>query len=92
MNQIESFANSGGSPEPLEIAAPGGPAVLCTPAFAGAFVGITVNYALDAAANWYAARHGGGHGHYATDDEVAGFGWAGDVSSDELLEALAARF
>ena len=88
MNQIESFANSGGSPEPLELASLGGPVVLCTPAFAGAFVGLTVNYALDKAVGWYAARHGGGN--FAA--ECDGFGWAAQVSSDEMLEVLVARF
>lgn len=88
MNQIESFANSGGSPEPLAMATPGGPVVLCTPAFAGAFVGITFNYALDKAVGWYAARHGGGH--FAT--ECEGLAWAGQASSDELVEVLVARF
>jgi hypothetical protein len=88
MNRIESFANSGGSPEPLRLASPGGPVVLCTPAFAGAFVGLTVNYALDKAVDWYAARHGGNH----FTAECAGFGWAGQVSSDELLDVLVARF
>jgi len=89
MNQIESFVNSGGSPEPLELASLGGPMVLCTPAFAGAFVGLTVNYAFDKAVDWYAARHGGGHFDAAAGE---GFGWAGQVSSDELLEVLVARF
>jgi hypothetical protein len=88
MNQIESFANSGGSPEPLELASLGGPVVLCTPAFAGAFVGLTTNYALDKAVDWYVAHHGGGH--FAA--ECEGFGWAGEVSSDELLGVLVARF
>ena len=89
MNQIESFANTGGSPEPLELASLGGPAVLCTPAFAGAFVGLTVNYAVDKAVDWYVAHHQGG-GHFAAGPE--GFGWAGQVSSDELLEVLVSRF
>jgi hypothetical protein len=89
MNRIESFANSGGSPEPLRLASPGGPVVLCTPAFAGAFVGLTVNYALDKAVDWY-ARHYGGGGHFAPVGDSPG--WAGDVSSDVLLESLVARF
>jgi hypothetical protein len=89
MNRIESFANSGGSPEPLRLASLGGPVVLCTPAFAGAFVGLTVNYAIDKAVDWYVARHGGQHFAAA---ECEGFGWAGDVSSDELLDVLVARF
>jgi hypothetical protein len=89
MNQIESFANSGGSPEPLEMSPLGGPVVLCTPAFAGAFVGITVNYAIDKALDYYARHHGG---HFTVECDADGFGWAGQVSSDELLDALVARF
>ncbi|WP_206794656.1 hypothetical protein [Amycolatopsis sp. MtRt-6] len=88
MTQIESFANSGGSPEPLEVLTPA-MAVVCTPAvFAGAFVGIGVNYAIDKAVDWYVARHGGGHFVPA----VGGPAGAGESSSDELLDLLAARF
>jgi hypothetical protein len=90
MTQIESFANSGGSLEPLEWQTPGAPVVLCTPAaFAGAFVGICVNYAVDKAVDWYVAHHHGG-GHFApAGDSLQG---AGRLSGDELLELLAARF
>ncbi|MEU5259444.1 hypothetical protein [Amycolatopsis sp. NPDC021455] len=87
MTRIESFANSSGSLAPLEMLTPDA-AVLCTPAFAGAFVGICVNYALDKAVDWYARHHGGGHFVPAGDS----LGRAGDVSSDELVESLVARF
>ncbi|MEU0534146.1 hypothetical protein [Amycolatopsis tolypomycina] len=88
MSQIESFANSGGSPEPLEVLTPT-MAVVCTPAvFAGAFVGIGVNYAFDKAVDWYVARHGGGHFEAVGDGHVP----AGEMSGDELLGLLAARF
>ncbi|WP_410641066.1 hypothetical protein [Amycolatopsis sp. lyj-346] len=91
MTQIESFANSGGSLEPLEMLTPS-VAVLCTPAaFAGAFVGICVNYAVDKAVDWYVQHHAqGGGGHFAPGDDS--LRWAGQTSSDELLELLAARF
>ncbi|HET6707157.1 hypothetical protein [Amycolatopsis sp.] len=91
MTQIESFANSGGSPEPLEMLTPT-MAVVCTPAaFAGAFVGICVNYAVDKAVGWYVQHHQqNGGGHFAP--AVEGLAWAGETSSDELLELLAARF
>jgi hypothetical protein len=88
MTQIESFANSGGPLEPLEMASLGGPVVLCTPAFAGAFVGLTANYAFDKAVDWYVAHHNGGH--FAADGERPS--WTGGASSDELLELLVARF
>ena len=88
MTRIESFANSSGSLEPLAMLTPDA-AVLCTPAFAGAFVGICVNYALDKAVDGY-ARHYGGGGPFAPVGDSPG--WAGDVSSDVLLESLVARF
>ena len=87
MTQIESFANAGGSLEPLELASQGGPVVLCTPAFAGAFVGLTTNYALNKAVDWYVQHHAGG-GHFTAEDVR----WAGQASSDELLELLVDRF
>ncbi|MEU4251809.1 hypothetical protein AB0F15_30765 [Amycolatopsis sp. NPDC026612] len=90
MTQIESFANAGDSLRPLEMVDQATPVSCFWRVAAGAFVGLTCNYAFEKGIDYVKNHVGGGH---FTPGGVLGDGEGlGQASSDELLGLLDARF